>query len=92
MDVDGEESLPIVGQQRDSFLKKKRLSTSLFLSKHPSTFQSRRGLSPHRCRNHAINLQLNRNSTSVGPYRYAYHHKDEIEKQAERLLAEGKLR
>jgi hypothetical protein len=43
-------------------------------------------------RHHAINLQLNSNSISAGPYRYAYHHKDETEKQAERLLAEGKLR
>jgi hypothetical protein len=90
MDVDGEESLPIVGQQGDSFFEEKELEH--ILSKHPSIFQSRRGLSPHRCHHHSINLQLNSNSTSVRPDRYAYHHKDEIEKQAGRLLAEGKLR
>jgi hypothetical protein len=62
MDVDGEESLPIVGQQGDSVFREKELEH--ILSKHPSIFQSRRGLSPHRCHDHAINLQHNSNSIS----------------------------
>lgn len=64
----------------------------LLNNRHPSVFQKRKGLPPHRSHDHAIILQPDSKPVSVRPYRYAYHHKDEIEKQMGELLSEGVIR
>ena len=47
------------------------------------------GASPTCACNHSINLQPGTIPINVRPYFYAYHHKDEIEKQVRELLDNG---
>lgn len=62
------------------------------LSSHKSNFLPQQGL-PLWCNyDHSITLLPGTNPVSVRPYRYAYHHKDEIERQVQELLTEGIIR
>lgn len=49
------------------------------------------GLPPHRTHENAITLTLEAKPVSVRPYRYTFHHKDEIETCGE-MLSDGIIR
>ena len=59
------------------------------LQKYSKIFQEPQGLPPKRRVEHAINLKLGVELVNVRPYKYAYHHKDEIKKQVNALLQAG---
>lgn len=62
------------------------------IDQFPGVFQARMGLPPRRDHDHGITLLPHTKAVSVHPYRYAYHHKDKIEKQVHQLLEEGVIR
>ena len=55
-------------------------------------FQDPQGLLPKREYDHAITLKAGAEPVSVRPYKYAYHHKDEIERQVKELLQAGTIK
>ena len=56
------------------------------LQLYQGIFQELQGLPPKRDHEHAINLRTGAEPVNVRPYKYAYHHKDEIERQVRELL------
>ncbi|GAU25313.1 hypothetical protein TSUD_375770, partial [Trifolium subterraneum] len=62
------------------------------LLRYDQVFQEPTGLPPRRNKEHAINLVENYGAVNIRPYRYPYHHKNEIEKQVKELLAAGVIR
>ena len=56
------------------------------MQRYQEVFQKPQGLPPKRDNDHAIILKARVKPISVKPYKYAYHHKDEIEKQMNELL------
>ena len=59
------------------------------LQRYQEVFQEPWGLPPKRDSDHAIILKARVEPVSVRPYKYAYHLKDEIEKQVKELLQVG---
>ena len=57
-----------------------------FLQMYQEIFQELQGLPPKRNYDHAIILKTKIELINVRPYKYVYHHKDEIEKQVRELL------
>ncbi|XP_027936242.1 uncharacterized protein LOC114191269 [Vigna unguiculata] len=55
-------------------------------------FHEPQGLPPCRAVTHSIELQPTTGPVSVRPYRYPYHHKEEIEKQVGEMLKQGIIR
>ena len=53
---------------------------------HQEVFQEPQGLPPKKDIMHSIVLKLRAKPINVKPYKYAYHHKDEIERQVNELL------
>lgn len=64
----------------------------LILEQYAQVFQEPFGLPPRRNKEHAINLLENHGAVNVRPYRYPHHHKNEIEKQVQEMLAAGVIR
>ena len=62
------------------------------LQSYQALFQEPQGLPPKRDIEHAINLKQGTEPVNVRPYKYAYHHKDEIEKQVKELLQAGAIK
>jgi len=62
------------------------------LSHFPMVFQELEGLPPKRDIVQSIELQTGAVPVNVRPYRYPYHHKDEIEKQVQSMLSQGIIR
>ncbi|MCH83460.1 RNA-directed DNA polymerase (Reverse transcriptase), partial [Trifolium medium] len=62
------------------------------LTTYGQIFQEPTGLPPRRNKEHAINLIENHGAVNVRHYRYPHHHKNEIEKQVQDLLAAGVIR
>ncbi|PNX70804.1 hypothetical protein L195_g057760, partial [Trifolium pratense] len=62
------------------------------LQRYQSVFNEPTGLPPRRNKEHAINLVENHSAVNVRPYRYPYHHKNEIERQVQEMLAAGIIR
>ena len=62
------------------------------LQKYQAIFQEPQALPPRREIEHAINLKQGIELVNVRPYKYAYHHKDEIEKQVKELLQAGAIK
>ncbi|MCH86969.1 RNA-directed DNA polymerase (Reverse transcriptase), partial [Trifolium medium] len=62
------------------------------LNRYLQVFEEPSGLPPRRNKEHAINLIENHGAVNVRPYRYPHHHKNEIEKQVQELLAAGVIR
>ncbi|MCI16148.1 RNA-directed DNA polymerase (Reverse transcriptase), partial [Trifolium medium] len=62
------------------------------LQQFASVFQEPSGLPPSRNKEHAINLVEGHEAVNVRPYRYPHHHKNEIEKQIQEMLASGIIR
>ena len=62
------------------------------LQMYPEVFQELTELPPRRTHDHAITLKPGTEPVNVRPYKYAYHHKDEIEKQVNELLQAGVIR
>ena len=56
------------------------------LQQYQEVFQEPQGLPPKREIEHAIVLKPGTSLINVRPYKYAYHHKDEIERQVNELL------
>jgi hypothetical protein len=59
------------------------------LQEFKDVFVTNNKLPPHRSYDHAIPLLPNSAPVNSKPYRYSPHHKDEIEKQVQELLADG---
>ena len=59
------------------------------LQKHSEIFAEPQGLPPKRSIEHAINMKPGSGPVNVRPYKYAYHHKDEIERQVNGMLQTG---
>ena len=55
-------------------------------------FKEMEGLPPKRDITHCIELHKEAIPVSVRPYRYSYHHKDEIERQVRTMLKQGIIR
>ncbi|CAJ2679642.1 unnamed protein product [Trifolium pratense] len=62
------------------------------LQRYQSVFNEPAGLPPRRNKEHAINLVENHSAVNVRAYRYPYHHKNEIERQVQEMLAAGIIR
>ena len=56
------------------------------LHRYRDVFQEPQGIPPKREIEHAIILKPGISPINVRPYKYAYHHKDEIERQVSELL------
>ena len=56
------------------------------LQGYQKVFQEPQGLPPKKENDHTITLKIGVEPMNVRPYKYAYHHKDEIEKQVKELL------
>lgn len=65
---------------------------SNLLGQYSAVFNEMKGHPPHRTHDHAITLVAGSKPVSVRPYRYAYHHKDELEKQVGEMLSDGLIR
>ncbi|GAU22407.1 hypothetical protein TSUD_122930 [Trifolium subterraneum] len=72
--------------------EQQQIELGKLLEKHEQVFQSPSGLPPKRINDHAINLVEGHKAVNVRPYRYPYHHKNEIEKQIKEMLAAGIIR
>ncbi|MCH79346.1 RNA-directed DNA polymerase (Reverse transcriptase), partial [Trifolium medium] len=55
-------------------------------------FQDPKGLPPKRMKEHVIALKEGEEAVNVRPYRYPYHHKNEIERQVKEMLSNGIIR
>ena len=55
-------------------------------------FAEPKGLPPVRAKEHRIILQPGQGPINVRPYMYAYHQKNEIEKQVRELMEVGHVR
>lgn len=64
----------------------------MVLNDFTGVFQIPDGLPPNRAIEHHITLKEGTNPINVRLYRYAYFHKDEIEKQVPDMLQEGIIR
>ncbi|MCH94789.1 transposon Tf2-1 polyprotein, partial [Trifolium medium] len=73
-----------------SIKQQEELNNLLF--KYKEVFQEPSGLPPIRNKDHAINLVDNYGAVNVRPYRYPHHHKNEIERQVQEMLAAGIIR
>ena len=62
------------------------------LLKYQEVFQEPQGLPPKRNIEHSIELKPGAEPINVRPYKYAYHHKDEIERQVQELLLTGAIK
>ena len=62
------------------------------LSTFEAVFKDPKGLPPTRKISHGIELYKEAGPMSVQPYRYPYHHKEEIEKLVSELLHQGTIR
>ncbi|MCI35474.1 RNA-directed DNA polymerase (Reverse transcriptase), partial [Trifolium medium] len=62
------------------------------LQRYKGVFKEPSGLPPKRNKEHSINLVENHCAVNVRPYRYPYHHKNEIERQVQEMLASGIIR
>ncbi|KAE9602910.1 putative nucleotidyltransferase, Ribonuclease H [Lupinus albus] len=62
------------------------------LNNFSTVFREPQGLPPSRSVAHAIELHKEAGPVSVRPYRYPYHHKEEIEKQVSEMLQQGLIR
>jgi hypothetical protein len=65
---------------------------NLLLNQFETVFQEPSGLPPKRDKEHAINLVDGHGAVNVKPYRYPHHHKNEIERQVQEMLAVGIIR
>ncbi|GAU35788.1 hypothetical protein TSUD_56650 [Trifolium subterraneum] len=72
--------------------KQQQYELEELLNKHDAIFQIPTELPPKRSRDHAINLVEGQGAVNVRPYRYPHHHKNEIERQANEMLATGVIR
>lgn len=59
------------------------------LDKYDDVFQEPKGLPPSWAEDHSINLLLGSKPMLVGPYKYPFFQKDEIEKIIKELLSFG---
>ncbi|KAI5404776.1 hypothetical protein KIW84_051801 [Lathyrus oleraceus] len=59
------------------------------LGKYAHIFQTPSSLPPRQKKEHIINLIDGHGAVNVRPYRYPYHHKNEIERQVKEMLAAG---
>ena len=64
----------------------------VLLQQYQRLMQDPRGLPPNRENDHAIILKTGAEPVSMRPYKYAYHHKDEIEKQVKEMLKMGTIK
>ncbi|GAU42077.1 hypothetical protein TSUD_326550 [Trifolium subterraneum] len=62
------------------------------LSLCADVFQDPTGLPPKREKEHVITLREGASAVNVRPYRYPYHHKNEIERQVQEMLSNGIIR
>ncbi|XP_073219539.1 uncharacterized protein [Cicer arietinum] len=62
------------------------------VAKYSKVFAEPQGLPPKRRQEHAIHLKKGAGAVNVRPYRYPYHHKNEIENQIRDLLLSGVIR
>ena len=62
------------------------------LQQFPEVFQEITGLLPKRETMHSIVLTKEAEPVSVRPYRYPYHHKEEIERQVQHMMELGIIR
>lgn len=62
------------------------------LGEYAHVFQTPSSLPPRRKKEHAINLIDGHGAVNVRPYRYPHHHKNEIERQVQEMLAAGIIR
>lgn len=62
------------------------------LNKFKEVFEEPKGLPPVRSKEHRINLKPGQEPINVRPYRYAYHQKNEIERQVKELMEAGHVR
>ncbi|WVY93239.1 hypothetical protein V8G54_032327 [Vigna mungo] len=81
------------GKAEDDGLNPERKSILDNMLQHFSeVFEEPKGLSPVRVKEHQINLKPGQEPINVRPYRYAYHQKNEIEKQVLELMEVGYVR
>ncbi|MCI14060.1 Ty3/gypsy retrotransposon protein, partial [Trifolium medium] len=62
------------------------------LNMSAGVFQEPKGLPPKRMKEHEIALKEGQKAVNVRPYRYPYHHKNEIERQVKEMLSTGIIR
>ncbi|XP_073224838.1 uncharacterized protein [Cicer arietinum] len=62
------------------------------VAKYSKVFAEPQELPPKRRQDHAIHLKEGAGAVNVHPYRYPYHHKNEIENQIRELLLSGVIR
>ena len=62
------------------------------LKQFPEVFPEITGLPPERKTMHSIVLTKEVEPVSVRPYRYPYHHKEEIERQVQHMMELGIIR
>ncbi|WVY95664.1 hypothetical protein V8G54_027815 [Vigna mungo] len=55
-------------------------------------FEEPKGLPPRRVKEQKIHLKPGQEPINVRPYRYAYHQKNEIERQVQELMKMGHIR
>ena len=83
-------SLPSI---EPSLTEQQQHQLSIVLQSFAHLFSQPQGLPPTRSCAHAINLSLNHNPVSVGPYRYPHaKKKEDIERQVQQMLQQGIIR
>lgn len=78
--------------KKDGLSQEQRCVLNDVLQNFAEVFDEPKGLPPVRAKEHSINLQPGQGPINVRLYRYAYHQKNEIEKQVRELMEVGHVR